>query len=87
MVVVGSKPCIGMGIGSCGGTSFPPQHQRTPEMEGEEICNVPFKNILSIRTWQDSFLEVKRAYRFDDASVLVMPYFPLGTLLVSICYT
>lgn len=43
MVVVGSKASIGMGIGYCGGTSFPSQHQRTPEMEGEEVCNVAFK--------------------------------------------
>ena len=39
IVVVGSKPGIGMGTGNSRRTSFPSQHQRAPEMEGEEIYN------------------------------------------------
>lgn len=55
MIVVGSKPSIGMGTGNSRGTSFPSQHQRTPDMESEEVCNVPFNNWYNLALFMAGF--------------------------------
>ena len=58
-------------------------------MEGRTIHNIlvlSHKRLgptyITIMMFQESLLEVKKAYRFADASVLISPFSPLGSLKV-----